>query len=114
MKNYLLGMDLPFNVLLVMGNAPIHPPGLQNDHLGELKFFNIQFLPPNPTLLFQPMDQQIISNFKKLCTRVLFKCCFGVTEGTNLTLEEFWKCHFYIVACLKVTEKVWKGLPREP
>ncbi|PNF27366.1 hypothetical protein B7P43_G01189 [Cryptotermes secundus] len=108
-KKYLLEMNLPLHVLRVMDNAPTHPLDLQNDLLEEFKFIRIQFLPPNTTPLLQPMDQQVISNFKKLYTKVLFERCFEVTEGTNLTLREFWKYHFHIVACLKVIEKVWEG-----
>ncbi|PNF20376.1 hypothetical protein B7P43_G10240 [Cryptotermes secundus] len=86
-KKYLLEMNLPLHVLLVMDNAPAHPPDLQDDLLEEFKFIKIQFLPPNTTPLLQPMDQQVISNFKKLYTKALFEHCFEVTEGTNLTLK---------------------------
>ncbi|PNF38060.1 hypothetical protein B7P43_G00349 [Cryptotermes secundus] len=103
-------MNLPLHVLLVMDNAPAHPPDLQDDLLEEFKFIKIQFLPRNTTPLLQPMDQQVISNFKKLYTKALFEHCFEVTEGTNLTLRVFWKYHFHIVACLKMTEKAWEGV----
>ncbi|PNF40558.1 hypothetical protein B7P43_G07603 [Cryptotermes secundus] len=108
-KKYLLEINLPLHVLLVMDNAPAHPPDLQDDLHDEFKFIKIQFLPPNTTLLLQPMDQQVISNFKKLYTKALFERCFEVTEGTNLTLREFWKYHFHIVVCLKMIEKAWEG-----
>ncbi|PNF25230.1 hypothetical protein B7P43_G13895 [Cryptotermes secundus] len=103
-KRYLLEMNLPLHVLLVMDNAPAHSPDLHDDLLEEFKFIKIQFLPPNTTSLLQPKDQQVISNFKKLYTKALFKHCF-MTEGTNLTLREFWKYHFHIIACLKIIEK---------
>lgn len=109
-KKYLLEMNLPLHVLLVMDNAPAHPPGIQNDLPEEFKFIKIQFLPPNTTPLLQPMDQQVISNFKKLYTKALFEHCFQVTEETNLTLREFWKNHFHIVACLKMIDKAWEGV----
>ncbi|XP_043259296.1 tigger transposable element-derived protein 1-like [Colletes gigas] len=111
-KKYLLEMNLPLHVLLVMDNAPAHPPSLQNDLLEEYNFIKIQFLPPNTTPLLQPMDQQVISNFKKLYTKALFERCFEVTEGTNFTLTEFWKYHFHIVACLKMIEKAWEGITK--
>ncbi|PNF30675.1 hypothetical protein B7P43_G06169 [Cryptotermes secundus] len=111
-KKYLLEMNLPLNVLLLMNNAPAHPPDLHDDLLEEFKFINIQFLPPNTTPLLQPMDQQLISNFKKLYTKALFERCFEVTEGTNLTLREFWKYHFHIVACFKMIEKAWEGVTK--
>ncbi|PNF38634.1 hypothetical protein B7P43_G02310 [Cryptotermes secundus] len=105
-------MKLPLRVLLVMENAPAHSPDLQDDLLEEFKFIKIQFLPPNTTPLLQPMDQQVISNFKKLYTKALFERCFEVTEGTNLTLREFWKYHFHIAACLKMIEKAWEGVTK--
>ena len=111
-KKYLLEMNLPHHVLLVMDNAPAYPPGLEDDLLDEFQFIKIQFLPPNTTPLLQPMDQQVISNFKKLYTKALFKRCFEVTEGTNLTLREFWKDHFHIVACLKMINKAWEGVTK--
>ena len=109
---YLSAMDLPLRALLIMDNAPSHPPSLQDDLIEELKFIKIHFLPPNTTPLLQPMDQQVISNFKKLYTKELFQHCFDVTEKTNLTLKEFWKDHFHIVGCLKIIEKAWKGVTK--
>ncbi|PNF20183.1 hypothetical protein B7P43_G16984 [Cryptotermes secundus] len=64
------------------------------------------------TPLLQPMDQQVISNFKKLYTKALSEPCLEVAEGTNLTLTEFWKYHFHIVACLKMIEKAWKRVTK--
>ncbi|GFQ86511.1 tigger transposable element-derived protein 1 [Trichonephila clavata] len=56
------------------------------------------------------MDQQVISNFKKLYTKHLFRRCFEVTETANLTLREFWKDHFNIVICLKIIDQAWLGV----
>lgn len=111
-KKYLAENNLPLKVLLVMDNAPAHPPGLEDDLLEEFKFIKVNFLPPNTTPLLQPMDQQVISNFKKLYTKALFQRCFEVTEGTNLTLREFWKNHFHIVNCLKIIDKAWDGVTK--
>jgi len=108
-KKYLLEKNLPLTVLLVMDNAHAHPPGLEDDLLEEFEFIKVKFLPPNITPLLQPMDRQVISNFKKLYTKALFQRCFEVTEGTNLTLREFWKNHFNIVNCLKIIDKAWDG-----
>lgn len=109
-KKYLLEMNLPLNALLVLDNAPAHPPGLQDDLLEEFNFIKIQFLPPKSTMLLQPMNQQIIYNFKLLYTKSLFERCFEVNAGTDLTLREFWKDHFNIVACLKMIDKAWDGV----
>ena len=71
-KKYLLEHQLPLKCLLVMDNAPAHPPGLENQLL-EFSFITVKFLTPNTTPLIQPMDQQVISNFKKLYTKALFQ-----------------------------------------
>ena len=109
-KRYLQERGLPLRCLLVMDNAPAHPPGLEEDLLEEFKFIQVKFLPPNTTPLLQPMDQQVISNFKKLYTKFLFRRCFDVTESTNLTLNEFWKQHFDIVNCLQLIDKSWEAV----
>ena len=88
-----------------MDNESAHPLGLEEDLLEEFKFIKIQFLPPNTMPLIQPMDQQVISNSKKLYTKLLFRWCFNVTESTNLTLKEFWKNHSDIVNCLQLIDK---------
>lgn len=49
----------------------------------------------------------MISNFKKLYTKHLFRRCFEVTENTNLTLREYWKDHFNIVICLRIIDQAW-------
>ena len=65
-KAYLQEKNLPIKALLVLDNAPAHPPGLENDLVGEYSFIKIKYLPPNTTPLIQPMDQQVISNFNIL------------------------------------------------
>ncbi|XP_013365403.1 PREDICTED: tigger transposable element-derived protein 1-like [Chinchilla lanigera] len=104
--------NLALKALPVMSDAPAHPPGFENDFLEELKFIKVKFLPPNTTPMLQPMDQQVISNFKKLYTKALFQWCFEVTKGTNLTFQEFWKHHFHIVNCLKIIDKAWDGVTK--
>ncbi|XP_010614848.1 tigger transposable element-derived protein 1-like [Fukomys damarensis] len=111
-KKYLLEKNLPLRALLVMGNAPAHPPGFEDDLLEEFQFMKVKFLPPNTTPTLQPMDQQVISDFKKLYTKALFQRCFEVTRGTNLTFQEFWKNHFHTVNCLKIIDKAWDGVTK--
>ena len=55
-------------------------------------------------------QSQVISNFKKLYTKHLFRRCFEVTESTNLTLREFWKDHFNIAICLQIIDQAWLGV----
>ena len=107
-KRYLEENNLPIKCLLILDNAPAHPLGLEDDILEEFSFIKVLYLPPNTTSILQPMDQQVISNFKKLYTKHLFKRCFDITENTQLTLREFWKQHFDIVVCLKIIVMAWQ------
>ena len=106
-KKYLQEKNLPLKCLLVLDNAPAHPPGLEDDLVDEFDFIQIKYLPPNTTPLIQPMDQQVISNFKKLYTKALFRKCFQVTNDTQLTLREFWKEHFNILTCVTLIDNAW-------
>ncbi|XP_070584367.1 tigger transposable element-derived protein 1-like [Erythrolamprus reginae] len=111
-KEYLLSNELPLQALLLLDNAPGHPPALQEDILEEFQFVKVVFLPPNTTSILQPMDQQVIANLKKLYMKHLFRRCFDVTENTNLTLREFWKDHFNIVSCLNIIDLAWQEVSR--
>ncbi|XP_064109669.1 tigger transposable element-derived protein 1-like [Macrobrachium nipponense] len=106
----LLDNNLPLGALLVLDNAPAHPPQIEEEILDEYNFVKVLYLPPNTTSILQPMDQQVISNFKKLYTKHLFRRCFEVTENTNLTLREFWKDHFNIAIGLKIIDIAWQGV----
>ncbi|GIX92810.1 hypothetical protein CDAR_286711 [Caerostris darwini] len=80
-KKYLQENNLPVQALLILDNAPAHPPNLEDDILEELKFI-----------------------------KHLFRRCFEVTESTNLTLREFWKDHFNIAICLQIIDQAWLGV----
>ena len=109
-KKYLKENNLPLKALLVLDNAPAHPSGLEDTLMKEFQFIKIEFLPPNTTPLLQPLDQQVIANFKKLYTKALFQKCFDITENTQLTLREFWKDHFNILSCLNLIDQAWQGI----
>ncbi|XP_063307083.1 tigger transposable element-derived protein 1-like isoform X3 [Pelobates fuscus] len=106
-KQYLVDNNLPLKAVLLMDNAPAHPPGLEEVLLEDFNFIKVMFLPPNSTPLLQPMDQQVISNFKKLYTRELFRLCFEMTNRSSLTLHEFWRAHFDIVSGLQIITIAW-------
>ncbi|GFY64925.1 HTH CENPB-type domain-containing protein [Trichonephila inaurata madagascariensis] len=51
-------------VLLILDNAPCHPPveilnAIDDD-------FSVMYLPPNVTVLVQPMDQGVIEKLKRM------------------------------------------------
>ncbi|XP_053648174.2 tigger transposable element-derived protein 1 [Cherax quadricarinatus] len=77
-----------------------------------MSFIKVKFLPPNTTPLLQPMDQQVISNFKKLYTKALFERCFVMTSETQLTLREFWRDHFNILNCVNLIGKAWEEVTK--
>ncbi|KAF6323389.1 hypothetical protein mRhiFer1_008367 [Rhinolophus ferrumequinum] len=88
----------------------LSPPRLGRRVDGRVQFYQCKVLPPNTTPLIQPMDQQVISNFKKFYTKALFQRCLEVTSDTELTLREFWENHFNILYCLHVIDKAWRDV----
>lgn len=52
------------NVLLLLDNAPCHPPATVLNIIHNS--FTIKYLPPNVTSIIQPMDQGVIENFKRI------------------------------------------------
>ena len=72
-----------------MDSAPAQLLGLEAELVEEYCFITVRFLLPNTTPLIQPMNQQVISNFKKLYTKSLFQRCFEVTSENNVTLRVF-------------------------
>nr|XP_045597493.1 tigger transposable element-derived protein 1-like [Procambarus clarkii] len=111
-RNYLVDKQLPLKALLVLDNAPAHPRQLQDDLFPENQFITIKFLPPNTTPLLQPMDQQVIANFKKLYMKALLERCVHVIDTTELTLRQFWKEQFNIMGALRLIDKAWEGVSR--
>ena len=60
MEKYCLENNIPFKILLIVDNAPRHPPFIGDLHPN----IKAVFLPPNTTSLIQPMDQGVIAAFK--------------------------------------------------
>ena len=85
MKEYLKEAQLPLKCLLVMDNATAHLQDLDDGLPDLLDVIKVKFLSSNMTPLLQPMDQQVISNLKKLYTRALVQKCFEVTNDTDKT-----------------------------
>ncbi|XP_067138182.1 tigger transposable element-derived protein 1-like [Centruroides vittatus] len=71
-KKYLLDKELLLKALLILDNVPGHPKDLEEILEERCPFIKVQYLPANTTAILQPMDQQAITNFKKLYTRALF------------------------------------------
>ncbi len=60
-SNYLKTLKLPLKALLLIDNATVH----QCDFNTSSIQLRVLFLPPNTTALIQPMDQGVISSFKR-------------------------------------------------
>ena len=84
-----------------------HPQDLKDDLPDGFYFIKMKLLLHNMTPLLQPMDQQVISNLKKLFMRTLFQKCFEVTNDTQLKRREFWKDNFTILNCLTLIDNAW-------
>ncbi|UYV64091.1 hypothetical protein LAZ67_2006550 [Cordylochernes scorpioides] len=79
-ENYMKEMGLEFKILLILDNAPGHP-NLEHPNI------KVVFFPPNTTSLIQPLDQGIISTFKK----ILYHVALAIAEIKSQTLNACWK-----------------------
>ncbi|XP_066958301.1 tigger transposable element-derived protein 1-like [Macrobrachium rosenbergii] len=95
--------NISFKILLILGNAPGHPPHLDDFHPDV----QIVYLPPNTTSLIQAMDQGIIANFKKCCTCRMYRQALKEINDANVTLHNFWKC-YNIYNCVKNIDTAWR------
>jgi len=91
-RQYMSDIGLPFNVLLIVDNAPGHP-------CIEHPNVKVVFLPPNTTSLIQPLDQGIIAAFKKHYVKLTFRYILEKLENDAITLTEVWK-KFSILDCI--------------
>ncbi|XP_067118910.1 tigger transposable element-derived protein 1-like [Centruroides vittatus] len=91
-KQYMTDMGLPFNVLLIVDNAPGHP---RIEHPNV----KIVFLLPNTSSLIQPLDQDIIAAFKKHYVKSTFRYILKKLENDAITLTEVWK-KYSILDCI--------------
>ena len=91
-EKYMKQKGLDFKALLVVDNAPGHM------HL-EHPNVKVIFLPPNTTSLIQPLDQGIISTFKKYFIKQTFEFILDKLQNKSITLIEAWK-QFSIFDCI--------------
>ncbi|UYV66199.1 hypothetical protein LAZ67_4000679 [Cordylochernes scorpioides] len=91
-ENYMKEMGLEFKILLILDNAP-GDPNLEHPNI------KVVFFPPNTTSLIQPLDQGIISTFKKYYVKFTFQFIFDKLESDTITVTEVWK-QFNILNCV--------------
>ncbi|GFT45538.1 tigger transposable element-derived protein 1-like protein [Trichonephila clavipes] len=107
-KDYLDTNDLPLKALLLLDNAPGHPKDLKDNLLTDFPWLTVQFLPPNTTSLIQPMNQEVITAFKKSYTRAQFCRCFEACQfSSTMTLKKFWKEKLDILEAIRIIQKAW-------
>ncbi|XP_067944942.1 tigger transposable element-derived protein 1-like [Watersipora subatra] len=103
-KLYCRDNRIPFKILLVLDNAPGHPPHLDDFH----PHVKVVYLPPNTTSLLQPMDQGVIANFKKYYTRRTYRMALkAVDSDPEMTLQSYWKS-YNILNCIKNIDASWR------
>ncbi|UYV80478.1 hypothetical protein LAZ67_19000269 [Cordylochernes scorpioides] len=91
-ENYMKEMGLEFKILLILDNAPGHP-NLEHPNI------KVVFFIPNTTSLIQPLDQGIISTFKKYYVKFTFQFIFDKLESDTIKVTEVWK-QFNILNCV--------------
>ncbi|KFD62566.1 hypothetical protein M514_25302 [Trichuris suis] len=102
-KEYCQAKNIENKALLILDNAPGHPPGL--DDLRD----NVQvvFLPSNTSSLIQPMDQGVIATFKAYYLRRTFKQAINFlgSDGRH-TLKESWR-GYHIMNAIENLAVAW-------
>ncbi|XP_058827231.1 tigger transposable element-derived protein 1-like [Topomyia yanbarensis] len=101
-KHISKGKGLTFRVLLVIDNAPghLHPN------------VKIVFLPPNTTSLIQPLDQGIISTFKRYYIKLTFRFILDKVDTAQASsIIEAWK-NFTMRECVGFIEQALNMLKK--
>ncbi|XP_064099523.1 tigger transposable element-derived protein 1-like [Macrobrachium nipponense] len=108
-REYCFENTIPFKVLLLLDNAPGHPPHLADLHPNV----KVTFLPPNKTPLIQPMDQGAIAAFKANYLKTTFSQAISATDDDpDLSLRDFWK-KYDILKCIKNISAAWEAVTKK-
>lgn len=79
----------------------------------EFSFIKIVFFPPNTTPILL-MDQQVISNIKKLYSKGLFKFCFDIYLQDNIRIrQQLLELQIYLVILLRLTSMANSLMPSQ-
>ena len=106
---YCLENEIAFKIILILDNAPGHPPILDHLH-SDVK---VVYLPPNTTSLIQPMDQGAIATFKAYYLRTTFAQAIAATDSNpELPLQQFWK-EYDIYKCIKNIAVAWEAVTKK-
>ena len=103
-KDYCAKENIDFKILLLLDNAPAHPPNLDDLH-DNIK---VVFLPPNTTALIQPMDQGVIAAFKAYYLRRTFDQLLLATDGEDKqSVRDYWR-GFNLLKAIDNIAKAWE------
>ncbi|XP_053555715.1 tigger transposable element-derived protein 1-like [Bombina bombina] len=108
-KAYCKDNNIPFNILLLVDNAPGHPRTL--DELNPN--IRVEFLRPNTTSLLQPMDQCVIAAFKlNYLKRTFSKCIAAIDkeEGAGQKVLSKFRKSYNIWDCIKTVRDAWNDI----
>ncbi|KAF2359085.1 HTH CenpB-type DNA-binding domain [Trinorchestia longiramus] len=98
--------NLDNKALLLLDNAPGHPPEELNDMFPHIK---VTFLPPNTTSVLQPMDQGVIRAFKAYYLRDTMKGLVGETDKSMEGIKCYWK-RFNIKTAIEIIKNSWNNV----
>ncbi|XP_068605023.1 tigger transposable element-derived protein 1-like [Brachionichthys hirsutus] len=102
-REYCLGRGVPFRVLLLLDDAPGHPPNLTDLH----RDVKVVFMPPNAPRLIQGS----IAAFKAHYLRVTFAQALAATDvDAHLSLRDFWM-QYNILKSIKNVATAWEAVP---
>ena len=83
MRKYLKKQSLPEKALLLLDNAPSHPP--VEELTSDDGLIQVMYMPPNVTPLIQPMDQNVI-RLTKLHYRSMFLAMVVANKSKDLNV----------------------------
>lgn len=86
MKRFLRGQGLPEKALLILDNAPSHPPA-EDLRTNDGSIF-VMFMPPNVTPLIQPMDQNVLRLTKLYYRNSLLSSVIATGQSIGIALKK--------------------------
>ncbi|XP_023220465.1 tigger transposable element-derived protein 1-like [Centruroides sculpturatus] len=109
-KCYCQSKQIPFKVMLIIDNAPGHPPATLTNFDPRVK---VVFLPPNTTSLLQPMDQGVTKTFKAYYTRRSFAHLHeAMRQNNELFVKDFWK-QFNVLDAERIIGQSWNEVSQK-